>query len=59
MPTSDGVTHNVSYDNGHPGNTARGLQTITAFAVLADVAAAYPASAADLFGALDAPVPVP
>lgn len=42
MPTSDGETYGFKYVNGHPRNTARGLQTVTAFGVLADVATGYP-----------------
>lgn len=42
MPTSDGETYGFKYVNGHPANMARGLQTVTAFGVLADVATGYP-----------------
>ncbi|MGN6549578.1 MAG: ornithine cyclodeaminase [Pararhizobium sp.] len=42
MPTSDGVTYGFKYVNGHPRNTLSGLQTVTAFGVLADVATGYP-----------------
>jgi ornithine cyclodeaminase len=42
MPTSDGETYGFKYVNGHPKNTAEGLQTVTAFGVLADVATGYP-----------------
>ncbi len=42
MPTSDGETYGFKYVNGHPSNTARGLQTVTAFGLLADVATGYP-----------------
>jgi ornithine cyclodeaminase len=42
MPTSDGETYGFKYVNGHPKNTLRGLQTVTAFGVLADVATGYP-----------------
>jgi len=42
MPTSDGVTYGFKYVNGHPANPARGLQTVTAFGVLADVESGYP-----------------
>ncbi len=42
MPTSDGHTFCFKYVNGHPKNTRRGLQTVTAFGVLADVATGYP-----------------
>ena len=42
MPTSDGVQYAFKYVNGHPKNTADGLQTVTAFGLLADVATGYP-----------------
>jgi ornithine cyclodeaminase len=42
MPTSDGETYGFKYVNGHPSNLARGLQTVTAFGLLADVATGYP-----------------
>lgn len=42
MPTSDGVQYGFKYVNGHPANPARGLQTVTAFGVLADVESGYP-----------------
>jgi ornithine cyclodeaminase len=42
MPTSDGRRYGFKYVNGHPSNTRRGLQTVTAFGVLADVATGYP-----------------
>ena len=42
MPMSDGETYGFKYVNGHPSNTARGLQTVTAFGLLADVATGYP-----------------
>ena len=42
MPTSDGQTYGFKYVNGHPSNTRRGLQTVTAFGLLADVATGYP-----------------
>jgi ornithine cyclodeaminase len=42
MPTSDGVTYGFKYVNGHPSNMKRGLQTVTAFGLLADVATGYP-----------------
>ncbi len=43
MPTSDGETYAFKYVNGHPSNTKTGLQTVTAFGVLSDVATGYPA----------------
>ena len=42
MPASDGRTYGFKFVNGHPGNPARGLQTVTAFGVLADVDTGYP-----------------
>ena len=42
MPTSDGQLYGFKYVNGHPKNTREGLQTVTAFGVLADVGSGYP-----------------
>ncbi|PUB12803.1 ornithine cyclodeaminase [Yoonia sediminilitoris] len=42
MPTSDGVQYAFKYVNGHPKNMQEGLQTVTAFGVLADVDTGYP-----------------
>ena len=42
MPTSDGEYYGFKYVNGHPKNMAAGLQTVTAFGVLADVSTGYP-----------------
>ncbi|WP_340243619.1 ornithine cyclodeaminase [Sulfitobacter pontiacus] len=42
MPTSDGEVYGFKYVNGHPSNTADGLQTVTAFGLLANVANGYP-----------------
>ncbi|AGI68011.1 ornithine cyclodeaminase ArcB [Octadecabacter antarcticus 307] len=42
MPTSDGNLYGFKYVNGHPKNTAEGLQTVTAFGLLADVQSGYP-----------------
>ena len=42
MPTSDGEVYGFKYVNGHPKNTKNGLQTVTAFGLLADVATGYP-----------------
>lgn len=42
MPTSDGDIYGFKYVNGHPKNTREGLQTVTGFGVLADVATGYP-----------------
>jgi ornithine cyclodeaminase len=42
MPTSDGEIYSFKYVNGHPKNMGRGLQTVTAFGLLAEVATGYP-----------------
>ena len=42
MPTSDGEVYGFKYVNGHPKNTREGLQTVTAFGLLADVNTGYP-----------------
>ncbi len=42
MPTSDGEMYGFKYVNGHPKNTKDGLQTVTAFGLLADVTTGYP-----------------
>ena len=42
MPTSDGEMYGFKYVNGHPSNMRQGLQTVTAFGLLADVATGYP-----------------
>ncbi len=42
MPTSDGEVYGFKYVNGHPKNMNQGLQTVTAFGVLSDVACGYP-----------------
>ncbi len=42
MPTSDGEMYGFKYVNGHPKNTKDGLQTVTAFGLLADVDTGYP-----------------
>jgi ornithine cyclodeaminase len=42
MPTSDGDMYGFKYVNGHPKNMAEGLQTVTAFGLLADVETGYP-----------------
>jgi ornithine cyclodeaminase len=38
MPTSDASTYGFKYVNGHPAKTKSGLQSGTAFGLLADVA---------------------
>ncbi|MGO1227106.1 MULTISPECIES: ornithine cyclodeaminase [unclassified Brachybacterium] len=42
MPITDGELYSFKYVNGHPLNPARGLQTVTAFGMLADVDNGYP-----------------
>lgn len=42
MPTSDGQLYGFKYVNGHPKNMKEGLQTVTAFGMLADVGSGYP-----------------
>lgn len=42
MPTGDHDRFSFKYVNGHPKNTLSGLQTVTAFGVLSDVATGYP-----------------
>ncbi len=42
MPTSDQTQYGFKYVNGHPKNMKEGLQTVTAFGVLANVDTGYP-----------------
>jgi len=42
MPACDGRQYAFKYVNGHPKNTAKGLLTVMAFGVLADVETGYP-----------------
>lgn len=42
MPVSDASRYAFKYVNGHPKNTARGMFTVMAFGVLADVDTGYP-----------------
>lgn len=42
MPTDDGALFGFKYVNGHPVNTRRGLQTVTAFGVLSRMDTGYP-----------------
>ncbi len=42
MPVADAQRYAFKYVNGHPGNTARGLFTVMAFGVLAEVSTGYP-----------------
>ncbi|MFK4789831.1 ornithine cyclodeaminase [Microbacterium sp. ZW T5_56] len=48
MPVSDGRRYTFKYVNGHPDNPRAGLQTVTAFGVLADVATGYPVLIAEM-----------
>jgi len=48
MPATDGRLYSFKYVNGHPGNTAKGLLTVTAFGVLADVDTGYPLLVSEL-----------
>ncbi|MCR9134837.1 MAG: ornithine cyclodeaminase [Alphaproteobacteria bacterium] len=42
MPASDGDAYAFKYVNGHPKNTKEGLQTVTAFGLIADQYTGYP-----------------
>ncbi len=48
MPVSDAQRYAFKYVNGHPGNTTRGLYTVMAFGVLADVDTGYPVLLSEL-----------
>lgn len=48
MPTSDGEIYSFKYVNGHPSNTAKGLQTVAAFGLLAKVENGYPLMLAEM-----------
>ncbi|QII83738.1 ornithine cyclodeaminase [Bordetella hinzii] len=48
MPVSDARDYTFKYVNGHPGNTARGLYTVMAFGVLAEVETGYPVLLSEL-----------
>lgn len=48
MPVSNASRYAFKYVNGHPGNTARGLHTVMAFGVLADVQTGYPVLLSEL-----------
>lgn len=48
MPTSDGVLYGFKYVNGHPKNTGRGLQTVAALGLLAEVDTGYPLLLAEM-----------
>lgn len=42
MPTDDGELFGFKYVNGHPVNTTKGLQTVTAFGLLSQMKTGYP-----------------
>lgn len=42
MPTCDGITYGFKCVSGHPINSSRGLQTVTAFGALSDVDSGHP-----------------
>lgn len=48
MPVSDAQDYAFKYVNGHPGNTARGLYTVMAFGLLAEVETGYPVLLSEL-----------
>jgi ornithine cyclodeaminase len=48
MPTSDGKRYAFKYVTGHPNNTHKGLLTVVAFGVLADVDTGYPHLVAEM-----------
>lgn len=48
MPIADRTSFGFKYVNGHPANQAAGLQTVTGFGVLADVATGYPFMIAEM-----------
>jgi ornithine cyclodeaminase len=48
MPVSDASWYSFKYVNGHPKNTQRGVSTVMAFGVLADVATGAPRLLAEL-----------
>jgi ornithine cyclodeaminase len=48
MPVSDAQTYAFKYVNGHPVNTTRGLPTVMAFGVLAEVDSGYPVLLSEL-----------
>lgn len=48
MPVSNATRYAFKYVNGHPSNTGRGLYTVMAFGVLADVDTGYPVLLSEL-----------
>jgi ornithine cyclodeaminase len=48
MPVSDAQHYAFKYVNGHPSNTAKGLYTVMAFGVLAEVDTGYPVLLSEL-----------
>ena len=48
MPISDGERFAFKYVNGHPANASKGLPTVMAFGVLADVSTGFPVLLAEM-----------
>ena len=48
MPVSNAERYAFKYVNGHPSNTQRGMYTVMAFGVLADVDTGYPVLLSEL-----------
>ncbi len=48
MPVSDSDRYSFKYVNGHPSNTTRGLYTVMAFGVLAEVDTGFPVLLSEL-----------
>ncbi|MEY4755433.1 MAG: hypothetical protein RJA34_331 [Pseudomonadota bacterium] len=48
MPVSDATRYAFKYVNGHPKNTAKGLYTVMAFGLLAEVDTGYPVLLSEL-----------
>jgi ornithine cyclodeaminase len=48
MPVADASQYAFKYVNGHPGNPARGLPTVMAFGLLAEVSTGYPVLLSEL-----------
>ena len=54
MPVADATHYSFKYVNGHPSNGLRGLPTVMAFGVLADVATGQPTLLSELNDVSDA-----
>lgn len=48
MPVADAQQYSFKYVNGHPANTEKGMLTVMAFGVLADVDTGYPVLLSEL-----------